>query len=78
MRQGRRLYKEVTHARIAKGASDATLTLRAEQRPRIALEQLWQTLPEPDRRHALETLSRIVAQQVFDSKDRKEVRHEDR
>jgi hypothetical protein len=52
--------------------------LRAEQRPRVALEQLWQTLPESDRQHTLQTLSRIVAQQVFGSPDRKEVRHDDR
>lgn len=72
------MYKEETHARIAKGASASKLMLRAEQRPRVALEQLWQTLPESDRQHTLQMLSRIVAQQVFGSTDRKEVRHDDR
>lgn len=49
----------------------------AEQRPRVALEQLWQSLPEGDRRQTLRTLSRIVAQQIFEPQDRQEVRHED-
>ena len=66
------------HARIEKKEGlSPNLTLMAEHRPQVALEQRWETLPEVDRRHALQTLSRIVAQQTFGSQNRKEVRHED-
>lgn len=72
------MTKEESHARSEKNASAAPqLTLEAETRPRLALEQLWQSLPEPDRRQALRTLSRIVAQQIFKAQYRQEVRHED-
>lgn len=46
-------------------------------RPRVALEQLWMVLPEAERRQALRVLSRIVAQQLSGSQDRREVRDED-
>ena len=49
----------------------------------MVLEQLWERLDEPQRREALQTLSRIVARQIQESHrlqephGRKEVRHED-
>jgi hypothetical protein len=51
--------------------------LAADQRPRVALEELWPSLPQSDRQQALRTLSRIVAQQIARPPVRPEVRHED-
>lgn len=57
--------------------------LGTEHRPRVVLEQLWERLDEPQRREALQTLSRIVARQIQESHSlqephgRKEVRYED-
>ena len=51
--------------------------LVSEDRPRVALEQLWERLGEQDRREALQTLSRIVARQIQEPHGRKEVRYED-
>ena len=69
--------KEGNHARIAKRGVPGTLTLVSEDRPRVALEQLWERLGEQDRREALQTLSRIVARQIQEPHGRKEVRYED-
>ena len=71
------LFKEENYARIAKKGVAAPLMSVAEHRSRVTLEQVWQTLPEVNRREALLTLSRIVAQQIFPPQDSKEVRHED-
>ncbi len=57
--------------------------LVAAHRPRVVLEQLWERRDEPQRREALQTLSRIVARQIQEPSSlqephgRKEVRHED-
>ena len=44
----------------------------------IALEQLWEAIPEPNRQQALQTLNRLVAQQLQPPPGEKEVRDEDR
>jgi hypothetical protein len=44
----------------------------------LYLNQLWQALPDVDRRQALLTLSRIVAKQLQPPPHAKEVAHEDR
>ena len=69
--------KEGNHAWIAKRGAQGALTLVAEHRPRVALEQVWEKLGEQQRREALQTLSRIVARQIQEPHSRKEVRYED-
>lgn len=68
------MSKEECHARSAKKAADLQLTSEARERPRVALEEWWQALPEEDRRQTLRMLSRIVAQQLVGSQARPEVR----
>jgi hypothetical protein len=71
------LAKEECYARSAKKAGTTPrVMLAADQRPRVALEELWASLPRPDRQQALRTLSRIVAQ-IARPPVRPEVRHED-
>lgn len=53
------------------------MTLVSEHRSRVALEQLWEALDASQRREALQTLGRIVAQQIQEPHGRKGVRHED-
>jgi hypothetical protein len=43
----------------------------------IALKQLWEVIPEANRLRALQTLSRLVAQQLQPPPHEKEVRGED-
>jgi hypothetical protein len=43
----------------------------------LYLNQLWQALPDEDRRRTLTTLSQIVVKQLQPPPDAKEVEHED-
>ena len=43
----------------------------------IALKQLWEAIPEANRQQTLQTLNRLVAQQLQPPPSEKEVRDED-
>jgi hypothetical protein len=44
----------------------------------LALKQLWEALPQPNRQQTLQTLSRLIAQQLQPLPGEKEVDDEDR
>jgi hypothetical protein len=67
-------FKENSHARIAKRGPT---TAQPNPPSALYLNQLWEALPDVDRRQALLTLSQIVAKQLQPPPSAKEVEHED-
>ena len=67
--------KECRHAQTS--APDSPPPPPAALSPQITLLQLWATLPDEPRRKTLQTLSRLVAQQLHDPRRPQEVSHED-
>jgi hypothetical protein len=49
----------------------------ATPNPPLTPQQIWATLPDEHRRKTLQTLSRIVAQQLQTTRSPQEVSHED-
>ena len=44
--------------------------------PHVPLSQMWETLPEPQRRQVLKALARMIASQLAKNSSREEVANE--
>jgi hypothetical protein len=67
-------FKEGNHARQL---IPTPFPAKAIHRQRLALNRLWEVLPEQDRQRTLQLLSRLVAQQLQPPPDGAEVPDED-
>jgi hypothetical protein len=70
------LVKEENHASIASRGVAAQPSKPPAKK--IALNRMWESLPEERRRRALITLRRIITQQIPLPRSEEEVAHEDR
>jgi hypothetical protein len=68
------LLKEERHA----GQTRPNLFAQTPAAKPLALKQLWEAIPEPNRQRTLQALRRLVAQQLQPPPADKEVRDEDR
>jgi hypothetical protein len=68
------LLKEENHA--VQPGRNLFVATQAAAKP-IALKQLWEAIPRSNRQQTLQTLSRLVAQQLQPPPAEKEVRDED-
>ena len=69
------MFKEGNHASIANRGSTTRRGTPPAQK--MALTQMWESLPEEARQRTFTALSRIVAQQMQKTSSQKEVTHED-